>query len=448
MEVEEVSKVLEMDGCVFGKKFGRYRVRVYERQEDVEVNDDLPAGINREQIPKENDSIQSVHSCGLASGSHPGITYDDIVIFDGMPPAMSKEDVQYLLWGTNISRHDIRLVRLEQYPYILIIFQNDSIARNVVRRWNGTVITTKGGSHTVRVRLATNVLIEKQSDDTTAKSVLKMTQIPPKIAPQDIAEFFDGLPVKAKGIHLQTNLNSTGDSVAYIEFEGLESARRGLAKDNFKLGGKFKQKNCRLSMVTEMEMELELLRYSHARESSMRYKPGSARIYSSFHQMIDPFHSIQRQSLANPRMFMPGPMPATQWMPNMGFRASNSNSHLTARASGLAEKSNSARYYVKDLETGKALYLDQTFSPTVIQSEKNTEVECVKQPGVQATRGPVKLPGDANNASSESEATHINASGSEGMEKGHRMQHKRHSQEMGASQIGLRNERPHKLKHM
>lgn len=441
---EEISKALEMDGCLYGSKFGRYRVRVTRKTEfdepERKTPDLTPRVDDREKSQKDESTRSS--SIQTSSGECRGKTeYENIIVLDGMPPAMSKEDVQYLLWGTNVSQRDIRIIYKEEEPYILVIYRNNDIASNVVTRWNGTVITTKNGSHTVRVRTAADLLRSDESEFVVKGTVLKMTEIPLKITPQDIAEFFHGFPVKAKGIHLQNNLRLL--SVAYIEFEGLEATRMALQKDGSSLCGKFKDKPCRLSVIPQIEMELEMLKNQQCRECPSRWRSRFVDQSRNMGQILNPYQLMPCRTVADTRVLAHKPMTRPQIMP---IRTLDSESSLHLLSCKGKETSKTAKYYVKDLETGKSLYLDQCFVPAGMPSHENPGRDGLEEHKASRLKpGSLRSHADVNNASSESDMTHMSTIEHVDRQKSNRLQHKRQSGEIEVSRSkGQEEARPYK----
>lgn len=403
MDGDDVAKALEMNGCLFGKKFGQCRVRVCSSNEAEKADSSTLTQIKTKESNTGHIAIEK--SIQTSPRRNEGeMEYGNIVVIDGMPLAMSKEDVQYLLWGTHVSLRDIRLVHQDRNPYILVQFRNEEIARNVVKRWNGTTITTKSGSHTVRLRIPAEIKRGDPINDDVESNILKMMQIPAKTTPHDIAEFFEGFSVKAKGIHLQVNQNFSQTATAYIEFEGIEAAEKALKRDKCSLSGRFRDKCCRLFMIPRIEMELEILRNSHAREFHARRGP---RFDKSMimQQMFNPYNIYHGRSFLDTRMFLPGATHRPCLRPSTGPRGSGSdNRSINSSHSDLSDQSNAPRYYVKDLETGKFLYLDQGFAPAAIPSDQNRNGNNKGD----SKSGFVKYSRDTSNVSSESESTLLN----------------------------------------
>jgi hypothetical protein len=439
---EEVDKALEMDGCLYGSKFGRYRVRVHRRK-GVESKDDQRNAIQSDRggIPQSRNQINDSSTHASSRDSQINRVHGNIVLLDGMPPAMSREDVQYLLWGTNVSQRDISLVRDEKHPYILVFFQNEEKAAGVVRRWDGTVITTKNGKHTVRVRIAADFLnTSPPGNDHRNENVLKMTKISLKISPQEIAEFFNGYAVKDKGIHLQSDHDLCREPVAYIEFEGFEAAQKALEKDSCYLGGKFRDKRCSLVMISRIQMELEMLSNTHRRDISVRcisqYADASLNLHN---RMLSTYQMMQNRPIMNPRMLAPQMVSRSLMMPGVRFKSEDPENCLKFSYSKGVESLNVAKYYVKDLETGKCQYLDQRFAPATVPSSEGLERARGLKPGS------LKPLSHINNASSESDTTVLYSTGNDGSQLTDRLQHKRQSEEMVAMHgADLGDERPNK----
>jgi len=147
--------------------------------------------------------------------------------------------------------------------------------------------------------------------------------------------------------------------------------------------------------------------------------------------------------MLNPRMLVPHTALKPPITPKVSLRLLESVSSNYVSSSKGIEKLKTAKYYVKDLETGKCLYLDQGFAPATVPSSESSGR------GVENAReselGYPELHVDGNNVSSESDATLVNSFRSDGAHNANRAQHKRQSEEMVASYgMSVSNERPQK----
>jgi RNA recognition motif-containing protein len=395
---EDVDKALDMDGCLFGKGFGRCCVRVLaEAPEGKKVASSMKedsATCTNVRVPSQIYSRSEKGSNSDITGNNVtsrdpqprrpcSVRFNSIVRLDGLPLGTSKEDIQYLLWGTNVAHRDIHLVVDEKSPYALVIFSNSDMASNVVERWNGTVITTKNGSHKILLRLAGKMCDEMSNNSVVKDGVLKMSNLPGKVTPQDIAQFFSSFLVKSKGIHLQSCKDTKKDKMAYIEFQNCESALEAQQLNQTSLGNKFKNKPCSLNHVSRMEMEMDILySTSHHETRESLCRPSIQGKNGAVH-LCNPFPMFQGSSFIDPRYFIhhciqkhPFPSPPRVHS-NSRSRAMYDIDNLPQAQSKVASQ---ARYFVKDLETGKSLYLDQAFAPAGVPSTNGGRLDNTRRP--------------------------------------------------------------------
>ena len=390
---EDVDKALDMDGCLFGKEFGRCCVHVV--QEDPEGKKGTNGSLKEDSATCTNVRVPSQIYSRSEKGSNSEMTgnnvtsrepqprrqcsvqFNSIVRLDGLPSGTSTEDIQYLLWGTNVAHRDIHLVPNEKYPYALVVFSNSDMASNVVERWNGTVITTKNGSHKILLRLAGKMCDEMSDQSVLKDGILKMQNLPGKVTPQDIAQFFSGFLVKSKGIHLQSCKDAKKDKMAYIEFQNCESALEAQQLDQTSLGDKFKNKPCSLTPVSRMEMEMEILHSTSNHETTEARRPSIQGKNGAVH-LCNPFPMFQGSSFIDPRYFIHHCIQKHPFPPPPRVHT-NSRSRTMYEAGSPPQAQNKvssqARYFVKDLETGKSLYLDQAFAPAGVPSTNSGRLD-------------------------------------------------------------------------
>lgn len=199
---EEVANALKMDKRLFGPKFG-------QRYVSVLLHDDITSKSSRKTLNGQNHEFSSSRS---------------IVRLDYLPKSTSKEDIQHLLWGTNISKSHISLVAGHSTgkTFALIYLESEKLAANAIDRWNGTVITTTQGSFRLKMSFACDYPHDQRD------TILKMRGLPIRIEEGEIEQFFEDCSIKTNGIHIQPATDTKHSKVAFVEFKDLESFRKAL----------------------------------------------------------------------------------------------------------------------------------------------------------------------------------------------------------------------------
>ena len=166
-------------------------------------------------------------------------------------------------------------------------------------------------------------------------------------------------------------------------------------KDHCCLGGEYKDRYCLLQPATRMEMEADLLRFSSRTSANQRQGNGvqSSRLASAFPRFMNTPRGGNVMFLQSEKppvdghQIHPGYFQRVLYPPFMAQPCSVDVAcfpWLNAQLQGFPNNrsqnvpvgaSTEARYYVKDLQTGKSLYLNPNFAPANDQGRSSPKRE-------------------------------------------------------------------------
>lgn len=219
---EEVEEAMRLDKSMFGPKFGQRFVRVVPLVEETPASESTQslASFSRKRTSREASSSGSSNTAPVCS----------VVRIDGLPDSISKEDVQHLFWGTELQVSDIKFISNDGADmYALVNFSTGACALDVVKRWNGTMITTAQGSFRLQLSFPSDLIHVMNKEEILEHGILKMRGLPIRIEEREIASFFYGCEMKKNGgIHLQKISDNRHSKLAYVEFINAQEAKKAL----------------------------------------------------------------------------------------------------------------------------------------------------------------------------------------------------------------------------
>eukprot|EP00890_Picochlorum_soloecismus_P000802 jgi/Picsp_1/1722/NSC_05195-R1_heterogeneous nuclear ribonucleoprotein f len=352
--VEDVKKALSMDKSHLVTKFGGHCIRIFEmdRKQDSQV----------EETRKRSSTDMQRISCSDCGGSN-------IIQIDGLPESTSKEDIQNLFWRVRVVESDIRAFYDDCGIFIVLLrVPNNEIAAIVMQIWHNTVITTSKGSF----RLSMHSPPEDNSDAeaTMVRNIVKLRGLPARIAEEDIKSFLSGCLIKPGGIYLQNLNENKNNKVAYVELASHNDAQHALKKDHCCLTGQYKDRYCLVDLISRIEMEAARLQYSG------NHGPSRGNGVSHRRDSLIPMNTMVAMPWGlwpnNQMLSMPWMPPREMFLPEIwnsgvGGQGQSLPPFQSPTQSNSSQKpqqnSNSARYCVKDLKTGKSIFLDPSFNP-------------------------------------------------------------------------------------